>query len=232
MNSLALCRVRMDRRDFSNPVFDLAAQAPNRSQRNALLTFFDDSLGTNAPPRRAARHLQSNSGGSLGLCLRLRRVRCRFERLLPKEGDHGGAVYFEWDYSNQNTNWSGRRKPRPRTTARRTFSRTGWSLAAIPWSAAIGASTYGCPTANRSLLNDNNFPKTPAPTDIQKYTRRLHRRHRTHGHVHGLLGRYVKGDNLRREVADRRYGAPPVLTGTRRSERAAPISSLAAFGGA
>ncbi len=26
--------------------------------------------------------------------------------LLPKEGeDHGGAVYFEWDHSNQNQNW-------------------------------------------------------------------------------------------------------------------------------
>ncbi len=30
--------------------------------------------------------------------------------LLPKEGDHGGSVYFEWDYSNQNTNWSGTSK--------------------------------------------------------------------------------------------------------------------------
>jgi hypothetical protein len=25
--------------------------------------------------------------------------------LLPKEGDHGGAVYFEWDHSNQDMNW-------------------------------------------------------------------------------------------------------------------------------
>jgi hypothetical protein len=27
--------------------------------------------------------------------------------LLPTENDHGGNVYFEWDYSNQNHNWSG-----------------------------------------------------------------------------------------------------------------------------
>ena len=30
--------------------------------------------------------------------------------LLPKEGDHGGVVYFEYDHSDQNQNWSGTSK--------------------------------------------------------------------------------------------------------------------------
>ena len=33
--------------------------------------------------------------------------------LLPKEGDHGGAVYFEWDHSTQNTNWHDLSKASP-----------------------------------------------------------------------------------------------------------------------
>ncbi len=45
--------------------------------------------------------------------------------LLPKEGDHGGAVYFEWDHSDQNTNWSGASKRPPPITATSTSQPTG-----------------------------------------------------------------------------------------------------------
>lgn len=33
-----------------------------------------------------------------------------FSSYLPKEGDHGGAVYLEWDHSTQDTNWNGTSK--------------------------------------------------------------------------------------------------------------------------
>ncbi len=88
--------------------------------------------------------------------------------LLPKEGDHGGNVYLEWDYSNQNRNWSGTSKAPAANDADKNIL-TNWLVVGAnyminrDWGFGIRI-----PTANRSFLTDTNFPDTPA--DLQKYT--------------------------------------------------------------
>ena len=50
--------------------------------------------------------------------------------LLPKEGDHGGAVYFEWDHSDQNHELERHLERRRRqTTATSRLRPNGTSLA-------------------------------------------------------------------------------------------------------
>ena len=88
--------------------------------------------------------------------------------LLPKEGDHGGAVYFEWDYSNQNTNWSGTSKAPAANNADKNIL-TNWLVVGAnyminrDWGVSVRV-----PTASRSFLTDTDFPDAPA--DLQKYT--------------------------------------------------------------
>ena len=87
--------------------------------------------------------------------------------LLPKEGDHGGIVYLEWDYSNQNTNWSGTSQaPAANNTDKNIL--TNWLVVGAnyminrDWGVQIRI-----PTANRSFLTDISDTDTP---DLQKYS--------------------------------------------------------------
>ena len=86
--------------------------------------------------------------------------------LLPKEGDHGGAVYFEWDYSNQNTNWSGLSKAPAANNSDKDIL-TNWFVVGAnymvnrDWGFGVRL-----PTANRSFLTDTSDTDTP---DLQKY---------------------------------------------------------------
>ncbi len=89
--------------------------------------------------------------------------------LLPKEGDHGGAVYFEWDHSNQNQNWSGLSKAPAANNGDKQIQ-TDWYVAGLnyminrDWGFSVRI-----PTANRSFLTDNNFGNAPYTPDIERY---------------------------------------------------------------
>jgi hypothetical protein len=86
--------------------------------------------------------------------------------LLPKEGDHGGAVYFEWDHSNQNTNWSGLSKAPAANNSDKNVL-TDWYVAGLQymlnrdWGFGVRI-----PTANRSFLTDTSDSSTP---DLQRF---------------------------------------------------------------
>jgi hypothetical protein len=88
--------------------------------------------------------------------------------LLPKEGDHGGAVYFEWDHSNQNTNWSGTSKSSPDNNGDKNI-RTDWYVVGLnymfnrDWGVNVRI-----PTANRSFLTDSNFGNPGGP-DLERF---------------------------------------------------------------
>jgi len=90
--------------------------------------------------------------------------------LLPKEGDHGGIVYFEWDYSNQNTNWSGLSSAPPANNSDKHIL-TNWFVVGLNYMVNHDwGFNVRIPTANRSFLTDNNFPESPGqPTDIERY---------------------------------------------------------------
>ena len=94
--------------------------------------------------------------------------------LLPKEGDHGGDVYFEWDHSNQNTNWSGLSKAPAANNSDKNIL-TDWFVVGAnymvnrDWGFGIRI-----PTANRSFLTDENFnapgqPDLPPGPDLEKF---------------------------------------------------------------
>jgi hypothetical protein len=90
--------------------------------------------------------------------------------LLPKEGNSGGAVYFEWDHSNQTTNWNGTSKASPNDNGDKNI-RTDWYVLGLnymfnrDWGVNVRI-----PTANRSFLTDNNYPEAPGqPADIARY---------------------------------------------------------------
>ena len=90
--------------------------------------------------------------------------------LLPKEGEHGGAVYLEWDYSNQNQNWSGL-SPAPAANNGDKRILTNWFVTGLNYMVNRDwGFNVRVPTANRSFLTDNNFPESPGqPTDIERY---------------------------------------------------------------
>jgi len=82
--------------------------------------------------------------------------------LLPKEGDHGGAVYFEWDQSNQNQNWSGVHSA-PAANNGDKHIQTDWYVAGLnymfnrDWGVMVRI-----PTANRAFTTDTDFGGPPA----------------------------------------------------------------------
>ncbi len=85
--------------------------------------------------------------------------------LLPKEGDHGGAVYFEWDYSDQKQNWSGTSKAPAANNGDKQIL-TDWYVVGLnymfnrDWGVMVRV-----PTANRAFTTDTNFGATPAMID-------------------------------------------------------------------
>ena len=86
--------------------------------------------------------------------------------LLPKEGDHGGAVYFEWDHSDQNRNWSGTSKaPADNNADKRIL--TDWYVVGLnyminrDWGMSVRI-----PSANRAFTTDTSATNTP---DIQTF---------------------------------------------------------------
>jgi hypothetical protein len=90
--------------------------------------------------------------------------------LLPKEEDHGGSVYCEWDHSNQARNWSGVSKAPAANNGDKNIL-TDWYVVGInymlnrDWGFGVRV-----PSANRSFLTDNNYPEAPGqPTDIERY---------------------------------------------------------------
>ncbi|HZV20621.1 MAG TPA: hypothetical protein VE986_03660 [Hyphomicrobiales bacterium] len=87
--------------------------------------------------------------------------------LLPKEGDHGGVVYFEWDHANQKINWSGLSKAPAANNGDKNIL-TDWYVLGLNYmfSREWGV-TVRAPSANRSFLTDVNFPDTPA--DLQRF---------------------------------------------------------------
>ncbi len=93
--------------------------------------------------------------------------------LLPKEGDHGGAVYFEWDQSNQNKNWSGLSKSSAANNGDKHIQ-TDWYVAGgnymfnRDWGVMVRI-----PTAVRNFTTDNNFGSNSAGScDISHRNRR------------------------------------------------------------
>ncbi len=78
--------------------------------------------------------------------------------LLPKEGDHGGVVYFEWDHSDQNQNWSGTAKAPAANNGDKRIS-TDWYVVGMnyminrDWGVGVRI-----PTANRAFTTDTNYP--------------------------------------------------------------------------
>lgn len=85
--------------------------------------------------------------------------------LLPKEGDHGGSIYFEWDHSDQNRNWSGTSKaPADNNGDKRIL--TNWYTVGVnymfnrDWGMSVRM-----PFANRAFTTDTNFGGTPAAID-------------------------------------------------------------------
>ncbi len=82
--------------------------------------------------------------------------------LLPKEGDHGGAVYFEWDQSNQNTNWSGTSKA-PASDNSDKHIQTDWYVVGLNYMVNRDwGFNVRIPTVDRSFLTDNGPPPAPA----------------------------------------------------------------------
>jgi hypothetical protein len=87
--------------------------------------------------------------------------------LLPKEGDHGGSVYFEWDRSDQSRSWSGTSKA-PADSMADKHILTNWYVVGMnymfnrDWGASVRI-----PTANRAFTTDANFGNGDA--DIQTY---------------------------------------------------------------
>ena len=87
--------------------------------------------------------------------------------LLPKEGDHGGAVYFEWDHSNQNQSWNGTSKLPADGMADKRIT-TDWYVVGLnymfnrDWGMSVRI-----PTANRAFTTDNGFGTDPYVADVQ-----------------------------------------------------------------
>ncbi len=87
--------------------------------------------------------------------------------LLPKEGDHGGAVYFEWDHGNQNINWNGLSKAPGANNGDKNVL-TDWYVVGMQymfnreWGVQVRM-----PYAARSFLTDANFGDTPA--NLQRF---------------------------------------------------------------
>ncbi len=94
--------------------------------------------------------------------------------LLPKEGDHGGIVYLEWDHSNQNTNWSGLSKAPAANNSDKNIL-TDWYVVGLNYMVNRDwGFNVRIPTANRSFLTDQNFnapgqPDLPPGPDLQRF---------------------------------------------------------------
>ena len=88
--------------------------------------------------------------------------------LLPKEGDHGGGiVYFEWDYSNQNQNWSGV-SAAPAANNGDKHILTNWFVVGTNYMINRDwGFNVRIPTANRAFTTDDNYPAPPP--DIETY---------------------------------------------------------------
>ena len=126
--------------------------------------------------------------------------------LLPKEGDHGGAVYFEWDYSNQNTNWSGTSKAPAANNSDKNIL-TNWLVVGANYMINRDWGVTGT-DPNRQPLLPHRHQFSGYAGGSPKVYRLLHRRHRTHGDVHRLLERYVEGNHVRHKIADRQLHGP------------------------
>jgi hypothetical protein len=78
--------------------------------------------------------------------------------LLPKEGDHGGVVYFEWDHSRQNQDWF-HGNAAPSSWNGDKLIQTDWYVVGMnyminrDWGVGVRI-----PFVNRSFLTDNNGP--------------------------------------------------------------------------
>ena len=94
--------------------------------------------------------------------------------LLPKEGDHGGVVYFEWDHSDQNQNWSGTSKAPAANNSDKQIA-TEWYVVGMnyminrDWGVGVRI-----PTANRAFTTDTtSCHQLDAPGRCQTFTPRL-----------------------------------------------------------
>ncbi|MGO9170629.1 MAG: hypothetical protein ACLP7P_01495 [Rhodomicrobium sp.] len=89
--------------------------------------------------------------------------------LLPKEGDHGGAVYFEWDHSNQNQNWSGVHSAPAANNGDKQIQ-TDWYVVGLnyminrDWGFGLRI-----PSANRSFLTQDFGPDSNPVTGLSRY---------------------------------------------------------------
>ena len=89
--------------------------------------------------------------------------------LLPKEGDHGGAVYFEWDHSDQNRNWSGT-SAAPAANNSDKHIETNWYVVGLnymfnhDWGIGLRI-----PTADRSFLTNNGAGGGGLAPGLQTY---------------------------------------------------------------
>ncbi len=82
--------------------------------------------------------------------------------LLPKEGDHGGAVYFEWDQSNQNQNWSGVHSAPAANNSDKQIQ-TDWYVVGLNYMLSRDwGMMVRVPTADRTFLTLDNGPNSNA----------------------------------------------------------------------
>ncbi len=98
--------------------------------------------------------------------------------LLPKEGENGGgAVYFEWDHSDQHQDWFGS-KAAPASWNGDKEIKTDWYVVGLnymfnrDWGFGVRI-----PTVSRSFLTDTGGPSANAAGPIAGYTQDLEKYH-------------------------------------------------------
>jgi hypothetical protein len=78
--------------------------------------------------------------------------------LLPQENDHGGRVFFEYWYSNQNQNWIGAAKGPPSANTDKNLN-TSWYSVGFMYNFNRDWGVFmRIPTATRSLTTDTGAP--------------------------------------------------------------------------
>jgi hypothetical protein len=89
--------------------------------------------------------------------------------LLPKEGEHGGAVYFEWDHADQNINWHNTSKASPDDNSDKRLA-TNWYTVGLnymfnrDWGVNVRI-----PTADRTFITQDFGPYSDPATGNSTY---------------------------------------------------------------
>lgn len=80
---------------------------------------------------------------------------------LPQEDDHGGRVFFEWDFQNQNKNWIGTSKASPDLSADKQIKTNFYNVGFEYMFNRSWGVMAKLPYAMRSFKTDDNFGAGP-----------------------------------------------------------------------